>query len=74
MKNEVTKIFTMAGVVWILAWFLLPTQNKKMAMIFNSSTPTMIIPTTAPAFELTSDVFEDNVPINAGTELTSFTA
>ena len=59
----------MAAVVWILACFLLRTQNKKMATIVNSSTPTMIIPATAPAFELTSDVFEDNVPINAGTEL-----
>ena len=62
----------MATVFRFLVWILFRIQNKKVAMIVNSSTPPMIMPTTAPALKLTSDFVVDNVPINTGTELELF--
>ena len=54
MFYEETKIITMATLFRFPAWTLFRTQNKRMAMIVNSSTPpTMIVPKIAPVFKLT---------------------
>ena len=67
-----SKIFTMATLFRLLAWILLRTRNRKIAMILNSSTPPMIMPTIVPVFKLTSDFFVDSVRMNTGAELELF--